>query len=196
LSNLKELTAQQHKRAEGSGFIQRMLKRQMTNYEYYVFMSNQLMSYYVLEACATKKGIFNGIEEIKRSLKIAQDVSEFEAEHGFKPVKPLKSTSKYMEYIENISTDSDRLLAHIYVRHMGDLSGGQIIKRFVPGSGKFYEFETDVNELKEKLRAILHDGLAEEAKVCFDMVTEFMEELETSLGYLGTTDSSSKSTGN
>ncbi len=160
----------------------------MTEHEYYVFISNQLMSYYVLEACATKKGLFDGIEDVRRSLKISRDVSELEAMHGFKPVKPLKSTSKYMQYIENISTDNDRLLAHIYVRHMGDLSGGQIIKRFVPGSGKFYEFETDVVELKEKLRAMLHDGLADEAKVCFDMVTEFMEELEFSFGAMGKTD--------
>ena len=70
----------------------------------------------------------------------------------------------------------------IYVRHMGDLSGGQIIKRFVPGSGQHYQFNEDVTELKEKVRAKLHDGLADEAKVCFNMIKTFMEELETSLG--------------
>ena len=50
MNNLKELTHQQHMRAEGTGFIKRLLKRQITEYEYYMFMSNQSAMYYVLEA--------------------------------------------------------------------------------------------------------------------------------------------------
>lgn len=187
MNNLKELTHQQHMRAEGTGFIKRLLKKQITEYEYYVFMSNQLSMYYVLETEAAKYGIFDGIEEIKRSLKLSRDLFELESNFGFAQITNLKSTSEYVKYIQSIS-DPERLLAHVYVRHMGDLSGGQIIKRFVPGSGKFYEFEGDIDTLKEKFREKLHDGLADEAKVCFDMVTEFMIELESNLGTMEKTD--------
>jgi len=32
--------------------------------------------------------------------------------------------------------DPHKVMAHVYVRHMGDLSGGQMIKKKIPGAGK------------------------------------------------------------
>jgi len=182
MNNLKELTHEQHKNAERSLFVKKLLKKEITPYQYYIYLSNQFLMYTTLESSASNAGILVGIEEIKRGNAIAKDLQELEREYGFEIPVHLKTTSDYMRYIFNISEDSDKLLAHIYVRHMGDLSGGQIIKRFVPGSGNHFHFETDVTELKEKVREKLHDGLADEAKVCFDMIKQFMEELETSLG--------------
>jgi heme oxygenase len=134
-----------------------------------------------LERLSVEVGILDGIHEIQRSIQIGKDLNELESKYGFVDVPPLSTTVSYIKYLNKISKDPEKLLAHIYVRHMGDLSGGQIIKRFVPGSGNHYVFATDVNELKEKVRAKLHDGLADEAKVCFNMIKTFMEELETSL---------------
>ena len=39
----------------------------------------------------------------------------------------------------------EKIMAHIYVRHMGDLSGGQMIRRKVPGLGKMYKFDINKN---------------------------------------------------
>lgn len=181
MNNLKELTHEQHKNAERSLFVKKLLKKEVTPYQYYVYLCNQFLMYTVLEDLASNAGILSGIEEIKRGVAMCKDLQELEREHGFELPVHLKSTSDYMRYIHKISEEPDRLLAHVYVRHMGDLSGGQIIKRFVPGSGNHYQFETDVNELKEKVREKLHDGLADEAKVCFNMIKDFMTELETSL---------------
>lgn len=181
MNNLKELTREQHKNAERSLFVKKLLKKEITPYQYYVYLSNQFMMYTVLESFANDAGILSGIEEIKRGNAMAKDLQELEKEHRFEIPVHLKSTAEYMRYIHKIREDPEKLLAHIYVRHMGDLSGGQIIKNFVPGSGMHYHFETDVNELKEKVRSKLHDGLAEEAKVCFIMIKQFMEELESSL---------------
>ena len=61
---------------------------------------------------------------------------------------------------------------------MGDLSGGQIIKKLIPGPTNLYEFEGDTQDLKNKIREKLHDGLVDEAKICFSMVQNFLEELE------------------
>ena len=182
MNNLKELTNEQHKNAERSLFVKKLLKKDITPYQYYIYLSNQFLMYTVLESCAGTIGVLSGIEEIKRGNAISKDLQELEKGYGFAIPVHLKSTGAYMKYIYSISEDPEKLLAHIYVRHMGDLSGGQIIKRFVPGSGLHYQFETDVTELKEKVREKLHDGLADEAKVCFNMIKEFMEELETSLG--------------
>jgi heme oxygenase len=182
MNNLKELTHEQHKNAERSLFVKKLLKKEITPYQYYVYLSNQFLMYTVLEHYASETGILSGIENIARGVAICNDLKELEKEYGFEIPIHLSTTQKYMTYIHKIGEDSEKLLSHVYVRHMGDLSGGQIIKRFVPGSGNHYQFNEDVNELKEKVRAKLHDGLAEEAKVCFDMIKEFMEELETSLG--------------
>lgn len=182
MNNLKELTHEQHKNAERSLFVKKLLKKEITPYQYYVYLSNQFLMYTTLESCAFRAGILNDIDGIKRSIPMSKDLQELEKEHGFEIPVHLKTTNEYMKYIFKISDDPQKLLAHIYVRHMGDLSGGQIIKRFVPGSGMHYQFDEDVTELKEKVRAKLHDGLADEAKICFNMIKTFMEELETSLG--------------
>jgi heme oxygenase len=180
-NNLKELTKEQHRSAERSLFVKNMLKKQITPYQYYVYLSNQLLMYSALESAAENIGALHGIEEIKRETQIIKDLLELEKDYGFSCPQPLNTTTQYCSYINKIKEDKDRLLAHIYVRHMGDLSGGQIIKRFVPGSGAHYDFSIEPNELKEKLRTKLHDGMAEEAKLCFQMIGDFMLELEKSL---------------
>jgi heme oxygenase len=187
MNNLKELTKEQHRNAERSLFVKTLLKKHITPYQYYVYLTNQFLMYSALETAAEDLGIFRGIEEIKREIQIAKDLSELERTYQFSHIEPLAITMKYSRYIQKIREDKDKLLAHIYVRHMGDLSGGQIIKRFVPGSGAHYDFVVEPNELKEKLRMKLHDGMAEEAKLCFQMISEFMLELEKSLG-METTD--------
>jgi heme oxygenase len=60
---------------------------------------------------------------------------------------------------------------------MGDLSGGQMIKKKVPGKGTMYEFDGEVNDLKTKIRAKIHDELADEAKICFDFATKAFKEM-------------------
>ena len=85
---------------------------------------------------------------------------------------------KYLDHIFKIREDVDKVMAHVYVRHMGDLSGGQMLKKKVPGSGKLYHFEEEVDTLKEKIRAKCKDDMAEEAKVCFNFATELFKEMQ------------------
>ena len=64
----------------------------------------------------------------------------------------------------------------MYTRHMGDLSGGQMIRKKIPGSGTLYDFE-DGPALKELIRERLDDSMADEAKICFDFATQTFQEL-------------------
>ena len=52
-----------------------------------------------------------------------------------------------------------------------------MIAKRVPGSGKFYQFDKDHEELKTLVRARLNDDMAEEAKVCFDFATKMFQQL-------------------
>jgi heme oxygenase len=59
---------------------------------------------------------------------------------------------------------------------MGDLSGGQMIRKKIPGSGTLYNFENGP-ALKELIRERLDDSMADEAKICFDFATKTFQEL-------------------
>jgi len=182
MSKLKELTWQNHKKAERTQFMQRLIKRNITSHQYYVYLKNQVEAYRALEHYASVFGMFDFENEdlypILRTANMLQDVNEMEDAHGFEEPPIFGSVEKYREYIKQIKSDKDRLLAHIYVRHMGDLSGGQIIKKLVPGPTHTYEFGSNPEDLKNAIRKRLHDGLVDEANVCFVMVQEFLEELE------------------
>ncbi len=89
----------------------------------------------------------------------------------------MPSTERYIDHIMSIKDDPKKLLAHLYVRHFGDLSGGQMIAKRVPGNGKYYKFDGDPDQIKNILRAKLDDSLADEAKVCFGFATDFFKDM-------------------
>jgi len=177
-TTLKDLTWESHIRAEKTPFMKRMLKKQISPREYYIYLSNQLAMYHSLEYYAEQKQLFHEIEDIKRVFNIQKDLLMLEKQHGFTVPGSLKSTENYINYISEIQNDPDKLMAHMYVRYFGDLSGGQIIRKLVPGTTYYYDFDCDVNALKMKFAQKLDVSLAEEANVCFQMVTEFLNELE------------------
>jgi heme oxygenase len=63
----------------------------------------------------------------------------------------------------------------MYVRYLGDLNGGQIFAKLVPGSGKMFQFENK-EELTEKFRAKLKDDMGKEACVGFDYNIQIVKE--------------------
>ena len=179
MSKLKELTWENHKKAERSAFVKKILQKKITEQEYMDYIVNQYFAYSVLEKVAAEHGLFEGIEAIQRTDSLYKDVKELETKLPFTKGYICHATVEYIDYIEfEIGNDPSKLLAHIYVRHMGDLSGGQILKNLVPGSGHHYQFDEDANVLKEKLRAKLNDDMANEANTCFDMIYKMFEELE------------------
>jgi hypothetical protein len=61
---------------------------------------------------------------------------------------------------------------------MGDLAGGQMIAKRVPGAGKYYQFENP-DVLKAAIRERLSDDMADEAKVCFKYAEELFKDMMT-----------------
>lgn len=175
MSSLKELTWEAHKNAERQAFVMDIFKGRVDEKLYAEFLYNQHAIYDILEATAMMHGLFNDIPTIRRAPNIMEDFKELWGDNDAPQLK--QSTHRYMQHIFSLQDDPDKIMAHVYVRHMGDLSGGQILKKKVPGSGKLYQFEGDVAELKEKIRAKTNDSMADEAKICFEFATELFKEM-------------------
>lgn len=176
MSSLKELTMEEHKNAERQQFVMEIFRGTVNKKQYAEFLYNQHAIYDILEATAMMHGIFNDIPTVRRAPSILEDFNELWGDNPPPEHKP--STKKYHEHIFSIREDVDKIMAHVYVRHMGDLSGGQILKKKVPGSGKLYQFEGDVKDLKDKIRSKTKDSMAEEAKVCFNFATQLFKEMQ------------------
>jgi len=174
--NLKELTWDHHQNAERQSFVKEMFSGKITEERYATYLYNQYICYDILEAMGRINGLFNDIPEIQRAPGIMEDFQELWTNPNSKPTV-YQATSDYVAYLKPLVQDKDKLMAHIYVRHMGDLSGGQMIAKRVPGTGKYYQFESDTETLKNKIRERLDDSMADEAKVCFDFATKLFQQM-------------------
>jgi heme oxygenase len=178
MSNLKELTWEHHKNAERQAFVKEMFGGNITNERYATYLFNQHPQYNMLEMLSMVHGLLDGIPELRRAPHIHADYQELwgEANPHQPPLLPV--VREYMDYLLTIKDNPDKLMAHLYVRHMGDLSGGQMIAKRVPGSGRYYKFDSDTEELKNKIREKLDDSMADEARVCFDFATKLFQQME------------------
>ena len=175
--SLKELTHQAHKDAETSPFVKILFSGKINPQLYATYLKNQHPQYEILEVCAMPHGLLTGLPDIRRAPAINADYVELweDQEH---PPEILPVVDRYIKYILSIKDDPKKLMAHLYVRHMGDLAGGQMIAKRVPGSGKYYQFENP-DALKIAIRERLSDDMADEAKLCFQFAKEFFEEMMT-----------------
>jgi len=175
MSKLKELTWEHHKEAERQGFVKVLLSGKIHPEFYATYLWNQHKKYDLLEALAGAQGLFSNLPDIRRKMKIEQDFRELWQYP--EPPAVLPSVNRYIEHMRGIMLDSHKLMAHIYVHHMGDLSGGQMIAKRVPGTGTMYDFDCDVDTVKEEIRKHTDDLMADEARICFAFATELFKDL-------------------
>jgi heme oxygenase len=177
MNNLRELTKEAHSNAERQEFVKIMFSGKINPKLYATYLKNQHPQYEILEVCAMPHQLLHGLPDIRRAPAILSDWQELWTEEDGE-VQILPVTEEYIKYILSIKDDPKKLMAHIYVRHMGDLAGGQMIAKRVPGSGKYYQF-ADPDALKVAIRERINDDMADEAKVCFDFATRFFQEMMT-----------------
>ena len=174
--SLKKLTMKQHTNAERQKFAGVLMSGKISDRAYLRYLKNQYYCYYALEN-NTKFNLPD--DRLKRSEKILEDVKElqhklYESNRDMADAL-TESTLKYGSYVDTIKTKED-FMAHVYVRYLGDLRGGQMISKKIPGSGKYYEFESP-NELATSIYSQLNDDMAEEAKKVFDYATRLFIEM-------------------
>jgi heme oxygenase len=178
--SLKEITKDLHQDAERTQFAKKLLSGKISKEDYANYLYQMLLIYGPIEMGNRIQGFFDKLDGIERAHAIYLDFIEMagKGDHGY---TWLPTTIAYHTYIMELLSDPERkhlIKAHLYCRHMGDLFGGQIIKKQVAhvSSGKFYEFKNP-EKLKEEIRAELTDDLGDEARVAFDWAIKMMREL-------------------
>ena len=175
--SLKDLTHAAHKAAETKPFVKVLFSGKIDPKLYATFLKNQHPCYEILEVCAMPHGLMSDYPAIRRAPAILQDFIELWGADNPNQPRMCPAVDDYIKYILSIKDDPKKLLAHLYVRHFGDLSGGQMIAKRVPGAGKMYQFGDDPETIKNILRAKLDNSLADEAVVCFEFAGKLFEQM-------------------
>ena len=177
--SLKELTWEHHQNAERQEFVKELFGG-ISEERYAIFLYNQHKIYDILEMLAMAQSLFSDLgRDFRRAPKIWEDFQELWKKDHLPEYLPV--VEEYGKYLMSLQHDKDKLMAHVYVRHMGDLSGGQMIAKKVPGSCKMFDFTNDagrsIDELKDHIRSKCSDDMADEAKLAFDYATRMFQEM-------------------
>lgn len=179
--NLKELTKDNHSKAERKAFASELMSGHIAPHRYYRYLTNQLYAYITLEECLRECGFPQKYWDVFRAEKIREDIFELEEQYGFSFDSYndiFYSTAEYIDRVDQLAVRNDLqgLIAHMYVRHFGDMYGGAMIAKRIPGSGRYYQFDNK-EELKSALRGLLNDDMADEANICFSFAIRLFEEM-------------------
>ena len=183
--DIKELTMEHHKNAERQEFVRILMSGNIDEKLYATYLYNQLQCYSVLEKYGHHNSLFRQTPGLERAEKIHYDYSKLWHNTEKTPII-TQSTREYVTHIEAIQDDAHLLYAHIYVRHMGDLRGGQMIKKKTPGANRYYTFrDKEVIEfgriIKENINRYLNiyeHSVLPEAQLCFDFATRLFKEMK------------------
>ena len=177
--SLKELTWDSHQKAEDTPFMKAVFAKTMPQELWIDWTYQKWLFYGAIEGAAGANGLLGDLPDLRRAFYLFMDYNEMNTEHKKHEFRPV--VIDYYNYIISISKDPNKVMAHLYTWHMGDMFGGQMIKKIVPGSHRNLEFQ-NADTLKTAIRAKLDDSMADEANKAFDWAIRMMREYDSSLG--------------
>lgn len=137
-AELKTSTAEAHERAEHSTFMEELLGGNLDVASFIALQQQSWLFYSALEAAADKvraTGFATDLldEILNRTPSLEADLEKLTGANWKEQIVALPATQAYVERLEDIAATADgpRLVAHHYVRYLGDLSGGQVIGRMM-----------------------------------------------------------------
>lgn len=173
--SLRESTQARHKLAEQTPFMNALFDRSLPSNLWVDFLYQKWYWYAAIEDIADQFHVLDSVPEIKRANLIKQDylniVIPMRRTHQRHPL-----TKDYALYVLGLD-DPKKILAHVYVWHFGDLYGGQMIKKMIPGPHTHLDFE-DPQSLIVKTRLLLSDDMSDEANLAFDNAIKILNSYD------------------
>ena len=134
-TQLREGTSKSHSMAENVSFVKSFLGGVIDKESYKKMVANLYFVYVAIEDAMEENKTHECIEpifhtELNRRESLEQDLEFYYGKDWESKISPSPATQAYVERIETISKSKPELLvAHAYTRYLGDLSGGQILKK-------------------------------------------------------------------
>ncbi|OKH24532.1 heme oxygenase [Hydrococcus rivularis NIES-593] len=202
---LREGTKKSHTMAENVGFVKCFLKGVVEKNSYRTLVANLYFVYSAMEEEMEKlrqHPIVSKIyfPQLNRKHSLEQDLHYYYGSNWRNEIKLSKAGEAYVQRIREIAaTQPELLVAHSYTRYLGDLSGGQILKKIAQramnlngGGTAFYEFQDipDEKAFKNLYRQAMNDlsvdektaeQIVAEANAAFSMNMKMFQELEGNL---------------
>jgi heme oxygenase len=200
---LRQETKQNHAEAERSGIMRKLLTKTLDLGTYVALLRNLLPVYEAMEEEMERYQKDPVVAPfyhpgLARAAALKTDLDQL----GGSSWSALPVLPEALAYVDQIHAaakqDPALLVAHSYVRYLGDLSGGQILKRIVAetfklsgGTGvNFYEFPSlgDADAFKHRYRGALDalspapdraDAIVKEAIGGFEANTRLFAGLDT-----------------
>ena len=204
---LRGETRDLHTEVERSLFMHTLLRGELSLADYCRLLRNLHAIYAALEAALRQQATNAALAPVSmpalfRSDALVQDLNDLHGATWAGTVVLQDATRAYVARLQHLqATDPVLLVAHAYVRYLGDLSGGQLLKRIVaknpqipPGLGAaFYDFgDADTTQgLIRDFRAGLEqipgseaqiDAIVAEAKRAFELHRTLFQQLALSAG--------------
>ncbi len=205
-TKLREGTKKSHTMAENVGFIKCFLKGTVEKTSYRKLVANFYFVYSAMEEEMERHRnhpILSNVyyPQLNRKVSLEQDLSYYFGANWREEVGPSEAGQVYVDRIRQVSNeDPELLLAHCYTRYLGDLSGGQVLKKIaqqamglsdVAGTA-FYDFQDipDEKAFKNEYRQAMDnlpideataDRIVDEANDAFGLNMAMFQELEGSL---------------
>jgi heme oxygenase len=162
-----------------------LLKSGKINPEFYgQYLWQQRLRYERMIEYAEEMGLLKEFPELDRYHLIRDDFEEiWKKQLGKKrmPYQPAMATTLFMKHLKEIfedeEEDSMQVLAYMYVLYIMDMNGGDKLASAVPGAGRHYKFNGDLENLKERIKAKLNDTMIDEINTCFDSTIELYNEI-------------------
>ena len=203
-ARLRDGTRSLHRAAERAGVMRSLLAGTLDRDSYASLLRNLHALYAALEYELERPRAAPDLAPLRlaalyRATALAADLDAL-GPPAWQALPLAAATVDYVARLRAIGADDPALLAaHAYVRYLGDLSGGQILREIVRRTfalpiatgTRFYAFEGDVATLKDELRRALdgpaipparHDAVVAEAQAAFALHVRLFEELQAAAG--------------
>ncbi|MEM1426710.1 MAG: biliverdin-producing heme oxygenase, partial [Cyanobacteria bacterium P01_H01_bin.130] len=134
-TKLREGTQEVHTMAENMGFIKCFLKGVVEKKSYRKLVSNFYYIYSAMEEEMDRHKDHPVVSkiyfpELHRKESLEKDMAYYFGADWRETTQPSAAAVGYIERIQEIGNESPELLvSHSYTRYIGDLSGGQILKK-------------------------------------------------------------------
>nr|QUE28175.1 PbsA [Sahlingia subintegra] len=205
-NQLREGTTKAHSMAENVTFVKSFLSGVVDKNSYKKLVANLYFVYCAMEEEILKNKNHDAISpiyfpELNRKESLEDDLEFYYGKNWINEVEASPATQVYVDRIHQIgNTQPELLVAHAYTRYLGDLSGGQILKKIAQSAMQlstsegvaFYNFKDikDEKEFKNEYRSAINsitlsqetqDDIISEANISFNLNMKIFQELNSSL---------------